>query len=193
MNVVADRCEIARANVRAGVDPARRFPRNVFVGDWSDFFFFDSDWMRESDFVDHVKAFLEIEGGQCACVWKLDSDRPIELRDFFVREQTTTDEYRALLAGTTLGYGWLDAVERVACASDGGEWCMYCEPSNEIAVIGFRQTDAAARYASAMARVRATRFEDATREPALSYGFSERALSREWRDELLREYAARAR
>jgi RHS repeat-associated protein len=80
---------------------------------------------------------------------------------------------------------------RVACASDVGEWCMYCEPNNEIAVIALRQADAAARYASAMARVRATRLEDATREPPLSYGFSERALSREWREQLLREYASR--
>jgi len=83
-------------------------------------------------------------------------------------------------------------MERLGCASDVGEWCMYCEPNNEIAVIAFRQTEAAARYASAMARVHATRFEEAIREPPLSYGFSERALSREWRDEFLREYAARA-
>jgi hypothetical protein len=69
---------------------------------------------------------------------------------------------------------------------------MYCEPNNEIAVIGFRQAYAAARYSSAMARVHATRFEDAIREPPLSYGFSERALSREWREEFLREYAARS-
>jgi hypothetical protein len=191
-SIVRDRCEIACENVCAGVAPDRRFPRNIFVGHWSDFFFFDSDWMRESDFVEHAKAFLAIEGGHCACLWKLDSEDPNEPRFFFVREQTNTDEYRALLAGNTAGYGWLDAMERLACASDSGAWCMYCEPNNEIAVIGFRDADAARRYSSPMARVHATRFEDATREPPLSYGFSERALSREWRDEFLREYAARS-
>lgn len=191
MNSV-DHCERARESVRAGIDPIRRFPRNIFVGDWVDFFFFDSDWMRESDFVDHVKAFLTIEGGQCACLWKLDSEDPNEPRFFFVREQTTSDEYRALLAGKTPGYGWLDAMERLACASDSGAWCMYCEPNNEIAVIAFRQVDDARLYSSAMARVHATRFEDATREPPLSYGFSERALSREWREQYLREYGARS-
>ncbi len=122
-------------------------------------------------------------------LWKLDSEDPDEPRFFFVREQTTVDEYRALLAGKTPGYGWLGAMERLTCASDSGAWCMYCEPNNEIAVIGFRQVADARRYSSAMARVHATRFEDATREPPLSYGFSERALSREWRDEFLREYA----
>ena len=148
--------------------------------------------MTQPDFVDHVKVFLDVDGSQCACLWKLDSEDRDEVRFFFVREGTTADEYRALLAGTTPGDGWLDAMERLACASDLGEWCMYCEPNNEIAVIGFRQVDAADRYSSAIAAVHGMRFEDATREPGLSYGFSERALSREWRDESLREYAPRS-
>lgn len=192
MNVGRNHCESARENVRTGIDPNRRFPRNIFVGDWADYFFFDSDWMRESDFVDHVKAFLTIEGGQCACLWKLDSEDPNEPRFFFVREQTTAEAYGALLAGTTPGYGWLDGMERLACASDSAAWCIYCEPNNEIAVIAFRQADAGTRYSSAMAHVHATRFEDAIGEPPLSYGFSERALSREWRDEFLQAYAARS-
>jgi hypothetical protein len=191
MNVVRDRCEIAGENVRGGVDPDRRFPRNVFVGDWSDFFFFDSDWMREPDFVDHVKAFLGIEGGHCACLWKLDSEDPNESRFFSVRQQTTANDYRALLAGKTPGYGWLDAMERLACASDSGEWCMYCEPNNEIAVIGFRHTGASARYSSAMSRFHATPIDKAIREP-LSYGFSQVAAAPGWRDAFLREYVVRA-
>ena len=191
MNAVSDRCKMARQNVRAGVRVDRRFPLNIFVGAWSDFFFFDADWMTESDFVEHVKSFLDVEGGQCACLWKLDSEVANERRFFFVGKQTTSNDYRALLAGTTPGYGWLDAMARLACASDVGEWCMYCEPNNEIGVIGFHQAGASARYSLAMARVHARRFEDATREPPLSYGFSERALSREWRDEFVREYGTR--
>jgi len=187
-NAIRHQCEKARESVRADIDPNRRFPRKIFVGDWADYFFFGSDWMTEPDFVDHAKAFLDVDGAQCACLWKLDSEDPNEPRFFFVREQTTIEEYRVLLAGTTAGYRWLDAMERVACASDSGAWCMYAEPNNEIAVIGFRHPDGAHRYSSAMARVHAMRFEDATREPPLSYGFSERALSREWRDEYLREY-----
>lgn len=192
MSAISDRCEIARENVHRAVNPERRFPRNIFQGDWIEFFFFDSDWMTDPDFVGHVKAFLDIERAECACLWRLDSEDANEPEFFFVQTQTIPDDYRVLLAGATPGYGWVSAMERLACASDVGEWCMYCEPNNEIAVIGFRQADASARYSSAMARVHATRFEDATREPPLSYGFSERALSREWRNEFLREYAARA-
>ncbi|MEP7305929.1 MAG: hypothetical protein ABJA98_10465 [Acidobacteriota bacterium] len=187
-----DWCEAAQANLRRAINLERRFPSNVFLGSWSDFYFFDADWMRVADAVEHVKALLDVEGGRCACLWKLDSENPSEPRFFYVRRETSVDEYGALLAGKTAGYGWLDALERLACASDAGDWCIYCEPNSEIAVIGFQQVDAAHRYASALARVHAMRFEDATQEPPLSYSFSERALSREWREAFLREYAARS-
>ena len=193
MNVVPDKCEIARGHVRTAINSAWRFPRNIFVGDWWEFFFFDSDWMREPGFVEHLHGLLDLDGSQCACLWKLDSDGPNEPCFFFVRDQTTTEDYRVILAGTTPGYDWLDAMERVACASDSGAWCMHCEPNNEIAVIGFRHIDGFRLYSSVMAHIHATRFEEAIRDPPLSYWFSERALSPEWRDEFLREYAKRSR
>jgi hypothetical protein len=192
MNRPDDHCEIAFSNVRHGISVDRRFPLNVFMGDRRDFYFFDSDWMRAPDFVDHVQAFLHVERGRCACLWKIDSERPHEPRAFFVRERTTADEYRALLARNAPGYGWLDAMERLGCASDVDEWCMYAEPNNEIAVIGFRHSDAPDRYSSPMSRLHAARIERALEEP-LSYGFSGRALSALWRRELLREYSPRSR
>jgi hypothetical protein len=184
-----EHCQEARDNVCERVKPDCRFPRNIFVGDWRDFFFFDSDWMTQPDFVDHVKAFLDVDEAHCACVWNLDSEDPNEPRFFFVRQQTTCEEYRTLLVGKTPGHGWLDAMERIACASANSAWCMYCEPNNEIGVIGFRQVGDADRYASALARLHAMRFQDAVREPYISYGFSERALSPEWRDAFLAEYS----
>jgi hypothetical protein len=191
MNVVRDPCEIARENVRAGVNPERRFPRNVFVGNWKDFLFFDSDWMTDPDFVEQVKTFLDVEGAECACLWKLDSEDANQPEFFFVRAQTIPDEYRVLLAGPTPGYGWVSAMERLACASDVGEWCIYCEPNNEIAVIGFRQKSVSARFSQAMSHFRAERIDLAIREP-LSYGFSQVAASPEWRDAFLREYVVRS-
>ena len=186
-----DRCEAALANVHHGVSVDQRFPQNVFVGPWIDFFFFDSDWMTEPDFVEHLKAFLSIERSRCACLWRLDKEGTNEPTVFFVREQTTVNEYRGLLAGNAPGYGWVDAMERLACASDVGEWCMYCEPNNEIGVIGFRHKDGSARYTEALSRFRAERIDLAIKDP-LSYGFSQVAASPEWRDQFLREYAVRA-
>lgn len=189
MDAARDRCELAFGNVRQGVGVDRRFPRNIFVGDWSDFFFFDSDWMTAPDFVEHIKVFLNIEGSRCACLWRLDTEETNEPSVLFVRERTTADEYRRLLAGNAPGHRWVDAMERLACASDVGEWCMYCEPNNEIAVIGFRHKRASARYAAAMRQFRAEPIGLAIKEP-LSYGFSQVARLPEWRDQFLREYAA---
>ena len=98
--------------------------------------------MRVSDFVEHARAFLAIEGGGCACLWNLDAAEDAGAARFFVHADTASDEYQALLGGVRPGYGWLDAMERLACASDVGEWCMYCEPNNDIAVVGFRGGDA---------------------------------------------------
>jgi len=144
--------------------------------------------MRVAQFVHDVKAFLEIEAGQCACVWKLDTENADEPRAFFIREHTTDNEYQVLLAGQAPGFGWLDAMERLACASDTGEWCIYCEPNNEIAVIAFRHREASSRYSQALKRFRAVRIEEAAKE-SHSYGFSDSALSTQWREEFMREYA----
>jgi hypothetical protein len=192
IDLARDRCELALGNVRQGVVIDRRFPRNIFVAGWSEFFFFDSDWMTEVEFVNHVKVFLNIEGSLCACLWRLDTDGTDEPSVLFVREQTSVAEYGGRLAGNSPGHGWLDAMPRLACASDVGEWCMYCEPNNEIAVIGFRQRAASARYAAAMAQFRAEPLDVAIKEP-LSYGFSQVVLSPEWRDQFVREYAPSAR
>jgi hypothetical protein len=156
MSALDEHCEIALANVCRAINSSLRFPRNVFDGDWRDFFFFDSDWMSDGPFVGVVKAFLDIEHSRCACVLRLDVDRDdIGPRSFCVRQNTEIDEYQLLLGGSAPGFGWLNAVERIGCASDVGEWCIYAEPNNDIAVIAFRDVDSSHRYSSAMARVHA--------------------------------------
>jgi hypothetical protein len=47
-------CGTASVNLMSKIDVGSAFPRNVFVGSWACFFFFDSDWMLELDFVPKV-------------------------------------------------------------------------------------------------------------------------------------------
>jgi hypothetical protein len=179
----------ARRTAGGAVDLRRRFPENVFEGTWTAFRFFDSDWMTSPDFVDDVKALLAIEGATCACIVNLEAEFPAT-RELFVREQTSADDYRAVLAGTDPGLGWGSALERLGCASEIGEWALYCEPMNEIAVVGFRDADAWQRYAPALARVQAEPFDVASGDPPLSYGFSDRGLTPEWRRLMSARYPA---
>jgi hypothetical protein len=181
-------CEVVRRALRKKA----RFPQNVFVEDWHDFFFFDSDWMTGANFVQDLKHFLEIENGDRACLLRLDRFRSDELHSLVVTLDTPPDAYQTLLAGSTPGQGWCDAMERLACASNIGSWCFYAEPNNEVAVVGFRKPSTASIYSPALARFGAVPFEKAVAPTPISYGFSGRAMSDEWRRIYLREYGERS-
>lgn len=186
-----DACTQAVTNVRHGVNAGSRFPRNVFLGSWTDFFFFDSDWMRDAGFVEHAKMYLVAERGTCACVMNLDSLQTTGAAGpniLLIQDLTAPSEYRQLLMEESLG--GVDGLARLACASDTDEWCIYCEPNNEIAVIAFRHSENIERYLTPLSIFHATRLEDALADPPF-YGFTDRALSKQWRDEFRREYPAR--
>jgi len=192
MDALQDARIAALAGVRNLIAVDRWFPRNVFVGDWADFFFFDSDWMFDAQFVQPVKDLLDAEEGRCACLLNLDSAAVGTEQNgaFFIDQQTTPDVYQSLLKGEGPASGWVYDVARYGCASDKRMWCMYCEQASEIAVIAFRRPGASARYVSPIAQFHAARLDEAIKG-SLSYGFSEHALSVQWRDELLREYPTR--
>ncbi|MGB7219763.1 MAG: hypothetical protein WBD07_13275 [Vicinamibacterales bacterium] len=185
-----DLCASAAVNVRHGINRDRRFPLNVFVGDWEEFLFFDSDWMFAAEFVQYIKTLLDLENGACACLLNLDSATAGEKAErlFFIDRQTTPGTYQSLLSGDGPASGWAYDVDRYGCSSDTGAWCMYCERANEIAVIALRSSSSLERYRSGITQFHAVRFREAVEEP-LSYGFS--ALPMPWRAEALRQYAAR--
>lgn len=186
---VRNECSVAVLNIRAGIDVERRFPQNVFLGDWSNFLFFDSDWIFEAKFVALVQAFMSVEGGNCACLQNLDATSdPI----FAISHETTPEEYRLRLVGPDVERAWLYDMRRFACASDTGDWCIYCERSAEIAVIALRRFGVAARYTPVLTELRAAPLVPAINEP-LSHGFSNQALTPDWRTTLVREYASRSR
>lgn len=192
MTAIQDGCAKALTNLSDGIDAECRFPRNVFIGDWSDFFFFDSDWMFDPEFVERVKSFLDVENGVCACFSNLDaaSDRKRQERQFFIDQQTSPAAFQSLLRGDTPGSGWIHNIDRFGCTSDVSQWCIYCERGNEIAVIAIRQGISVKHYMSQIAQFKAMRIDEAIRHP-LAYGFSARALSAPWRSEFIREYAKR--
>lgn len=177
----------AVSSIKLSLDLTRRFPRNVFCGEWSTFFF-DSDWILDAAFVETVKALLLVEGSACACLMNVDRPTSSERdRLFFIEADTTPDSYQALL-GREPPDGWVYDFGRFGCSSNLGQWVMYCEHTNEIAVIGLRSGVRVEPYAPILARFGAARIGEAIRLP-LSYGFSPDALTPQWRNELLREYA----
>lgn len=180
-------CWRAFAKVERAVLVDRCLPRMVLAGDWDDVLFFDPDWMTDPDFVTTVKTLLAIEDARCACVWNIDTTDATYPSRFFVRAHTTAGEYRQIIVGAEPGLGWLP-VERLACASDGGGWCIYAEPYNDLAVFAVRNEEDRGRYAAPLSAIRAVHLADPGSWSHL-YGLS--VLPAQWRDDLVREYVDR--
>ncbi len=175
-------------DIRCFIDRTHRFPQYVFEGRWDSFHFFDSDRMLEAHFTQVVKALLHVEGGTCALMIDLDVAGSDEWSRFQFDRDTTEHGYQTFLGGNpATGEGWLYGVDRFACNSNVGEWCIYCESGNEIGVLAIGDKERLPEYQMIIDELHALEIEQAILLP-LSYGFSARALSQEWRSELVKQY-----
>lgn len=174
-------------NLRNSIDAELRFPKNVFARNKSVFLFFDADWVFDAGFVAGVGHLLEIEGGICAPILDLDSIPDAKGSSFFIDKEIDGAAYQSFLNGSNDGGSWMNGVGRFGCTSDVGEWSIYCEKRTEIAAIAVRDDHALGKYARAIAQFKMLPIDQAVAKP-LSYGFSDRALSAEWRSEFLRNY-----
>jgi len=186
---ISRKCGSALLGVDECLAPAVRFPRNVFVGPWGYYFFFDSDRIFESAFVNQVKMLLHIEGSSCACLVNLDAsaETASSHRRFFIDRSTAPNSYKDFIKGERPGQGWIHSIDRFGCASNLCQWAVYCERGSEIAVIAIRSQFAFDRYSLPLSGLKAVRIRDAVSKP-ISYGFSPEALSTEWRNVLIHEY-----
>jgi hypothetical protein len=188
-----DPTQKAFENVRRTIDSSRRFPDSVFQGKWETFLFFDGDRMFDPNFVDCVNKILHLESGVCACMANLDTlvfEHADESSTFFIDQRVTPEKFSAKLSSPSAGEGWIFGVDRFGCASDAGHWSIYCEKRNEIAVIAGGRGVPLKSCVAVTEGLRALPIEQAI-ERGLSYGFSARALSPEWRDMLIRNYSDR--
>ncbi len=167
---------------------SRALPHRVFEGDWTDFLFFDADWMIDRSFSVIVNDMIEIEGASVACMINLDlvSDKSA-LPSFFIDHDTTPTDYQSALAEGGPASAWVYTLPRLGCVSDKGEWCIYGEIASEIALVGFRPGTPLLKFMTPLALVHATRLDVALREPP-SYAFSAGGRAGQWRDELLLAY-----
>jgi hypothetical protein len=86
-------------NLNRAIDMARRFPQNVFLGNWDAFFFFDSDWIFCREFVESAKVLLQIEGGTQVTIFHLDAQPGGERSSFVIDGETTSEAYMSFVGG----------------------------------------------------------------------------------------------
>lgn len=183
----------ALANIDDTIDSHRRFPENVFLGRWEEFLFFDPDWIFDKQFPGAIKTLLDSENALCACLKNLTPPSlgaPSEQASIFLDKQTNPETYFTFLS-KPVGIGWLYRMDNYGCTSDVGDWCMYCERNNEIAVIAVRKIHSDQRFRSITGFLNALPIQQAIAAP-FSYGLSPRVLSPAWREGLLKEYSEMA-
>lgn len=162
-------------------------PENVFRQGWKDFRFFDSDWIFEGPFVSKVQALLEAEVSSCAVLRQLSLSAESVGATFFVDKNSREEDFAKFIRGTEVGNGWLYDFGSFGCSSDRGNWAIYCERGSEIAIIAVKEKAMLSKIEGVTASLRAAPFEEAVALP-LSYGFSPKALSEQWRERMILSY-----
>ncbi len=117
------------AIIQHPIDTTKHLPENVFIGEWSAYLFFDSDWVFSSEFIEF-----------CNIVMKQDAVHEVEITDlddpestFSINSDISWQNYLAFLNGRDFD-GWLYDVHRFAVSTANQDWCIYLERDAEIAV-----------------------------------------------------------
>ena len=179
---ILDGCRVAEDAIKRGAS----FPRYVFSQTWDDFYFFDPDWMFDPDFVEDIASLLHAEGASSACMVNF-GEAQAEMRLFTINAQTTAEDYRRRLQGSSPSDGWAISIDSFCCASTGRRWCFYCERENEMAVLA-TQKEFTSLCHSIIRKFGARRISEALSTP-VSQGLTDGALTPQWRKFLLREYS----
>lgn len=172
----------------------KTFPDQVFSGQWKCFLFFQSDYIFSSDFVLIVQRFLEKEAGSVACLLNLDkvsSLTDLLEKTFFIDGGTLVSEYEAALRNVTRGLPWIFDVNIYICTSDIGEWCIYCEKGDDVAVSALRESSGKAKFSDSLQLLHAEAIDDLLSNPsAAAFPFNELVPS--WVAGLTENYGRRA-
>lgn len=149
--------EASLSKLASMLDLNVHLPDYVFTRAWSYFRFFQSDKIFCSNFVIILKSLISSEGSDVACIAKLDSIKN-ECENsnnsnevFFVDSNTKGTSYSHRLFNGEMG--WIYGMERFGCTSNVGDWCIYCEKDNDIAIICMNGDDSAKDYKFALEKL----------------------------------------
>lgn len=167
------------------------FPERVFNPGWGEFLFLDSDRLFMASFVEGLQSLLDVDGARSIDVINLDEiKRGIDWAQATVTVQrdTSTEAYIAMLQGDGPAHGWLFGMDSFAFVEELGSWVIYAEKTSETAVVGFQQRNDISQLVYLFKdRFAARPIREAFTEP-LSYVFSERGYTSDWRSRLISNY-----
>jgi hypothetical protein len=177
-------------NVVGALRLTRFFPANVFSGIWSSFLFFQSDRMFAAGFAEVVGDFLRAENSSVCCLLNLSEAVSLEFENaaaVYLDGMITKADYQACLRGGGPATGWLYSMGRYGCASNKGEWDIYCEKDSDIAVVGLRNPNGLKKFRPAIQKLQAAPIE-AVQNGELAALFPFSHMSPEWHRGLTLNY-----
>ena len=180
----------ALRNLLRAFDMGSNLPNQVFQGSWSSFLFFESDRVFAPEFTDVIKELLRAEGGEVACLLNLDETSSFEFEEIaaiFLDATTTSSSYESVLDGTGPATGWIYRMDNYVCSSDVGEWGIYCEKGNDVAVIGLHEAGNIKKFEMPLTRLLAKPIGELIDEGSSSV-FPFNKLVPAWRHGLAQNY-----
>jgi hypothetical protein len=173
--------------------PDARLPSNVFAESWSSYLFFPSDELFLGEFVSAVSGLLLAEKGSVACLINLSETTQMtfdKASAIFLDNRTTASWYDLKLRGNGPADGSIFVMDRYACMSDVGEWCIYCEKEEDVAVIAVRDTDGVTKFDSPLAAMRAAPLSQLSVPDTGVFPFNK--LTPNWHKELTCNYKSQS-
>lgn len=180
----------ALENLVCGIDLTAHLPGQVFRGIWSDFWFMESDQLFSMDTMNGIIGLLSEDIPDYCCILNLSeveidaSTNPI----YMVKRSTSTSEFNSRLYSRGIPDAWIYGRDRFGFSSSTGQWCIYCERENDVAVIAFRDIAGSLKYASALSNFHAEQLLGMLAKGATGpVPFN--ALTPQWRKQLVENYA----
>jgi hypothetical protein len=180
-------------NVVASIDVMAVLPQQIFLGKMTNCLFFESDRVFAASFAKIVGDLMLAERATSCCLLRIPQTNVIEsgtTNAIFLDAGAKTGEYESQLRSGGPATGWLFSMGRYACASDEGEWCIYCERHNDVAVIGLRSHAATEKFTMPLRKLHASAIENLVRSNSFaSVPFNR--LTERWRNALVENYGNR--
>lgn len=179
-------------NALSSISKDRRFPRKVLLGHWEDYLFFDTfGTMFHPCFIEVKNLLLSEEKASVIALINLGGDTQVDGDNppmIFIEQNTGAQEYISKLESKGFPPGWRPLMDRYVCASDTGNWSIYCEKQNNLAVFAFRTgfPKSISSQVEALLRAKSIKFSSPTGDSSL-FDFID--LLPDWRFTLVTEHA----
>lgn len=171
------------ALIEETVNRSIELPNNPFAGAWSGFTFLEAEIFFTKGGLAEVKSLMRLSACLTACIENIDERLPFPERSFLIDEATDEMHYLQFAA-----YNGLMKGNRFAIVAESAEWCIFCQPLDNVAVAAIKREKLISDVGPWLRRLNAVLPEDMRKSfEGLPYPFN--SLVTKWREGLLENFS----